>query len=500
MKFLFVCFIIYSVNTYSNPIDTAESINKLVTDLYLRGQFNGSILVAVNDRVIYRNGFGESNFDTHDKFEPATISCLASVSKQFTAMAIMMLADENKIKFDDPVSKFIPEISKFANDISIRHLLNHTSGIPDVGDLGIDHPGLTNNEVLKTLSDRVTLIFKPGTKYQYSNTGYILLSIVVERITGKPYKKFLTDRILFPLNMKNTFLYDGSNDKSKNVAIGYSQFGKIDGFNSFTTGDGGMYSNVDDLLKWDEALYTEKLVKVSTLDSSFMPAKVVEGRTTYGFGWNITGTGDDKILWHTGSTGGFRAFIERRLKERIAVIILTNKGNSKRMEINDAIVDIFKGEPYKLPKLPISELMYQSINDRGIHFALNSYDSLKEAKDTTYDFSESELNSLGYELLGENKKSDAVQIFRLNTFSYPNSSNAFDGLGDAFVEAGKRDSAIKSYQKAVDLDKNNIQSFDKLNKLKRMLLLKYTMLVLGLIIVAFLLFRIANSLKLHRRA
>ena len=467
MKFLFGFLFIWSINAYAIPKDTTESINKLMSSLYQRGQFNGSVLVAVNGKIIYTNGFGESNFDTHAKFTPATLSCLASVSKQFTAMMIMMLAEQNKINYDDPISQYVPELSKYAYGITIRHLLTHTSGIPDVGDLGIDHPGLTNIEVLKTLTKQDSLAFKPGTKYQYSNTGYILLSIIVERITGKSFKDYLTEKILFPLKMNNTFLYDGSQQLSNNIAIGYSQFNQKDGYTELTTGDGGMFSNVYDLLKWSEALYSEELVKQSTLDTAFIPAKVMEGKTTYGFGWNITGTGADKVVWHTGNTGGYRAFIERRLKDRITIIILTNKGNSRRMEINDAIVNILNDKPYSLPKLPISEKMYNTIKEHGINVALSMYDSLKTANDTTYDFAESELNTLGYQLVSENKISDAIAIFKLNTTSYPKSSNAFDSLGDAYVAVRDKDHAIKSYQIAIDLDKNNLESIRKLNNLKK---------------------------------
>jgi tetratricopeptide (TPR) repeat protein len=267
--------------------------------------------------------------------------------------------------------------------------------------------------------------------------------------------------------MNNTFLYDGSQQLSNNTAIGYSQFNQKDGYASLTTGDGGMFSNVYDLLKWSEALYSEELVKQSTLDNAFTPAKVIEGKTTYGFGWNITGTGA-KVVWHTGNTGGYRAFIERRLKDRITIIMLTNKGNSRRMEINDAIVNILNGKPYSLPKLPVSEKMYNTIKERGINVALNMYDSLKTANDTTYDFAESELNTLGYQLVSETKLNDAIAIFKLNTTSYPKSSNAFDSLGDAYVAVRDKDDAIKSYQIAIDLDKNNLESIRKLNNLKKL--------------------------------
>jgi len=468
LQIVFLLSIFASGQISGVPTDTAKAIDKLMQTLHERGQYNGSIIIAINGKIIYRNGLGESNFDTHKKFTPETISCLASVSKQFTAMTIMILGEQNKLRYDDLLSKYIPELTKYADGVTIRNLLTHTSGIPDVGDLGIDHPGLTNNEVLRALIKQESLVFKPGTKYQYSNTGYVLLAIIVERVTKKSFNDYLAEKILLPLKMSKTFLYDGSQSRSGDVAGGYNQFGLKDDFNSLETGDGGMFSTVDDLLKWDRALYSERLVKQSTLDTAFTPAKVIEGTTTYGFGWNITGTGENRMVWHTGNTAGFRAFIERVLKDRIAIIMLTNKGNSKRMEISNAILNILKGLPYQLPRRPISERMYGMINEHGVDFAIKTYDSLRAAHDTTYDFSESELNTLGYQLLSEDKKNDGVQIFKLNTLNYPTSSNAFDSLGDAYSAIRDKDSAIASYQKAVELDKNNVQSRDKLNRLKKL--------------------------------
>jgi len=469
MKFLVFLLTICALHANATPVDSAAGIDHIMTTLYQRGQFNGSILVAVNGKIIYRNAFGESNFDTHEKFAPATISCLASLSKQFTAMTVMMLKEEQKINYDDPVSKYIPELSSYAYGITIRHLLTHTSGIPDVGDLGIDNPALTNTDVLKALMKKdAPTLFRPGTKYQYSNTGYMLLATIVERITNGPFKYFLTEKIIVPLQMQNTFVYDGSQKKPPNTAVGYSQFGQLDDYNGKSEGASGMYSCVDDLLKWDQALYSEKLVKQSTLDTAFTPAHVAEGKTTYGFGWNITGTGGDKVVWHTGSTAGLRAFIERRLKDRVTIIMLTNKGNSRRVEINDAIVNLLAGLSYKLPKIPISEKMYEVINKTGIQSAANMYNALIASKDSTYDFAESELNTLGYQLLGENKSKEGIAIFELNTKTYPNSSNAFDSLGDAYASVHDKDLAIKNYQKAVDLDKNNLESQAKLKKLKQL--------------------------------
>lgn len=229
---------------------------------------------------------------------------------------------------------------------------------------------------------------------------------------------------------------------------------------------GGIQSTVDDLLKWEESFYTEKLVRSSTLEEAFTPFPVKEGTSTYGFGWNITLKDGDKFIWHTGNTGGYRAFIGRRLSEKIAVIMLT-AGDSKRMEINDAIINLVHGKPYALPKMFIVDKLYDQIHKEGITRGIAFYDSLKSKDFQNYDFSELQLNSLGYRLLSEKKSREAVEIFKLNTIAYPASSNVFDSLGEAYYETGDTATAIKCYEKALELDPTNLSSINMLKKLKK---------------------------------
>ena len=159
--------------------------------------------------------------------------------------------------------------------------------------------------------------------------------------------------------------------------------------------------------------------------------------------------------------------IERRLSEQITVIILTNKGNSKRLEINDAILNILSGRSYVFPKRSIAEMMYEAISKQGFQAAIKKYQSFRAANDSTYDFSESELNSLGYQLLnGNHKTSEAIEIFRLNTEAYPKSSNAFDSLAEAYEVSGNKELAIKNYQTAVELDPTNLHAVEMLKKLR----------------------------------
>ncbi len=273
-KILLICIIsCHYASAFSQKLETR--IDSLMNALYQREQFKGSALVSIDGKVVYKNAYGQSNFGSKEKFSPATVFNIASLAKAFTAMSIMMLAEENKLMYTDAIEKYLPELRN--QGITIRHLLTHTSGIPDVGDLGIDDENLTNNIALKRLQ-HPTGFREPGQKYQYSNTGYLLLATIVERVSGQKFGDFLKERILQPLGMKNTYLS-----------------GK-------TVGMGDMHSNVDDLLKWEQSFYTEKLVRSYTLDSAFIPYPVKEGSSTYGFGWNIVSKVGELFLWHSGNS------------------------------------------------------------------------------------------------------------------------------------------------------------------------------------------------------
>ena len=281
----------------------------------------------------------------------------------------------------------------------------------------------------------------PGEKYRYSNPGYVLLAIIVKKASGQSFGDFLKERIFKPLGMNDTY-----------------EEGAI-------AGDGGVYSTVDDLFKWDQALYTERLVRQSTLAESFTPGKVRSGTSSYGFGWNagsalgpaqnLFGMHGNRYVWHTGKTGEWRAFIDRRIDEKITVVLLTNKGDSKRTEINQCILNVLAGKPFVLPKRPGGEMLYAVIKRSGIDEGLKLFDSLKRAQNADFDVGEEELNMLGYKLLGDKLAKESIAIFKLNTTQHPGSSNAFDSLGDAYSKDGQKQAALESYEKAVSLDPGN---------------------------------------------
>jgi CubicO group peptidase (beta-lactamase class C family) len=471
MKLVLSLLLVGFLDAHVSPGDQSQAIDRLMSALNERGQFNGSVLVALRGNIIYRNALGRANFSTNVKLTPETPFCLASVTKPFTAMAIMMLAEQHKLQYDDRVSKYIPEFSPspVAGEITIRQLLTHTSGIPDFDDLGIDDSALNAEKLVRALLSREAALGRPGQRYRYSNPGYVLLAIIVKRVSGQSFSDFLDQRIFKPLGMNRTFVYDSPRKRHEDAATGYDQFGQEDDIRPTTGpgGDGGIYSTVDDLLKWDQALYTDQLVPPSALSLAFTPASVKEGRSTYGFGWNVGETGGGKYVWHTGKSAGFRAFIERRLGERVTVILLTNRGDSKRTEINDAILNILAGKPYVLPQRSGAEKLYAAIHESGLQAAMRWFDSLRRTPSSDYDFSEAELNTLGYKLLyGDKSAGDAIAIFRLNTAEHPNSSNAFDSLGEAYRVGGQKKLAVASYQKAIELDPRNLHARGMLKELE----------------------------------
>ena len=425
--------------------DQAETIRRMLMELHENDEFTGSVLVARAGTVIYRDAIAPTPDDARKLL--TSPSNIASLAKAFTAMAVMMLAEQGKLNYDDLIARHVPELAGATPDITIRHLLTHTSGIPDVGDLGIDRPGVDEGDVVNAVRTHHARFARPGFRYRYSNTGYIILAMAVENASGRTFDEFLQSAIFEPLEMNSTRPDPGPRGAQE------------------TKGDGGLVSTVDDLLKWDQALAGERLVRAKTFAEALVPARVAEGESTYGFGWNIAHRDGQTYMWHTGNSGGQRAFLGRRLGDRIAIIILTN-GNSRRVEIADAIVNILHGRPYVPPKLSIARKLLTAIEGQGVDGALALYEQLRKTAATRYDFSEPELNGLGYTLLERGRNVDAIRVFELNVRQFPTSSNAFDSLGEAFYRSGQRAEAAKAYARAVELDPSNVNARAMLLKLK----------------------------------
>ena len=446
----------------------ADRLDSLMQALHGRGQFNGSILVSVSGKMVYEKAYGKADLEKNEDFTTSTPCYLASLSKQFTAMGIMMLEEKKLLDFNDPISKYFPEFPSYAQTVTIRHLLNHTSGIVNYENLGIDHSWITNKEVFESLVTQPALRFKPGDKYEYSNSGYVLLALIIEKVSGTSFSGFMEKNIFQPLGMHDSFVYDKSTPRTKLREKAYGKFNDISQYGGGAVGDGGIFSSVDDLFKWDAALYGETLVSQSTLSKAFSPAMLNNGTTSpYGFGWMLKNENGEQIVYHTGGSGGLRTFIERQLTHQNTIIILTNIENSPRMEIRNSIVNILANKPYTLPKISIATEMYKISNENGIDSAINFYNFNKLRHTGIYDFGEQELNLLGYKLWSIKKIDEAVAIFKLNVGAYPASSNAHESLGEAYLERGDKQMAAESFNKSLGIDPQNSDAIRMLRKINK---------------------------------
>ena len=288
-----------------------------------------SLLVLRNGVALVHRGYGLSDLEHGVEAGPATNYRLASVTKQFTASAILLLAEDGRLSLDDRVRKWLPSLPASDDAITLRHLLTHASGLIDYEDVMPDTvtEQLRDADVLRLLEGQARTYFTPGTDYRYSNSGYSLLALVVERASGMRFQDFLRERIFLPLGMRDTLAYVRGGPEVPHRAYGYSE---IEGrwtrtdqsMTSAVLGDGGIYSSIDDLAKWDAALYDDRLLNEASRRMASTPwTKTDDPAVEYGFGWRITGDS----LWHSGETIGFRNVIVRYPKQRLTVILLSNR-------------------------------------------------------------------------------------------------------------------------------------------------------------------------------
>jgi len=305
-----------------------------------------SVMVIHRGKPVFAKGYGLADLETRVPCATNTNFRLASVTKQFTAMAVLMLAEHKQLSLDERLADFFPEFPAYGDQITVRHLLTHTSGLPDYEDeipAGTTIPVL-DQDVLRILLKQDNTCFPPGTQYRYSNSGYALLALIVEQRSGQTFARFLKQKIFAPLKMSNTLAYESGLSTVANRAYGHSPEGS--GFRrtdqsltSSVLGDGGVYSSVADLFKWDQALYTTKLVSGKMLQEAFTPAIPTDkpGRS-YGFGWYLGEYGGLKEIWHGGETMGFRTRIMRFPERKFTVILLANRSDAVLDELPHEIV------------------------------------------------------------------------------------------------------------------------------------------------------------------
>lgn len=328
-------------------------------------RFSGSILIARDGQPIVSKSYGMANVELGVPNTPTTVFRLASLTKQFTATAIMMLQEQGKLNVNDPIGKYLADCPETWRTITIRHLLTMTSGIPGVSALelgplrGLPVPWDQWLDATK----RKPLDFAPGENFKYANSGYTLLGFIIERVTGKSYGEFLQENIFTPLGMKQSG-YEDPLRIIKNRATGYRQL-PGDPITNVPYAEvirlyaaGGIYSTTEDLLLWDRALSTNKLLSQRSLDEMFTPYKEMLPGKGYAYGWWTSRKFGRREIAHGGNLAGFITYIARFPSDRVTVIVLSNNGRGSSGKISNVLSAIVFGAPYEIPKerkaIPVS--------------------------------------------------------------------------------------------------------------------------------------------------
>ncbi len=388
--FLFVAQHAAIAQNNPDPEKTAK-IQEVLSLAHKYRQFNGSALVVEKGQVVYRGAFGMANMEWGISNTPETRFRLGSITKQFTSMLTLQLVEQGKIKLDGKISDYLPDYRKDIGDkVTIHHLLTHTSGIPSYTDQPAFFENVSRNPY--KVADFVKkytsgdLLFEPGSKYAYNNSGYFLLGAIIERVTGKLYEQVLRENILDPVGMKNTG-YDHYQTIIQKRAAGYSK--TLDGYTNANYLDmsipyaaGSLYSTVDDLHLWDQALYTDKLISAQSKELMYKPFL-----QNYAYGWVVRDASfkqNEKpvpIIAHGGGINGFATFIARFPNEKSLIVILDNTGQNAQ-RLSDVIAKILYGQPYDPPRMSIAEALDKTIRDKGVEAGIAQY---RESEDETVD-------------------------------------------------------------------------------------------------------------------
>lgn len=314
-------------------------------------------MVRKNGRTVFTQGYGVAQLDKNGAarrpIDAQTDFRLASFTKQFTATAIMLLVRDGRLRYEERLTDVFPDFPAYGRAITIRSLLTHTSGLPDyeslMGPEWTAERQISDKEVLELLERQSTGKFAPGTSWSYSNSAYVVLGLIVAKVSGEPFPQFLAKRVFRPLGMRSTLAYVKGHGEIPRRAYGYSRndAGQLvasdQSSTSATLGDGGVYSNLVDLAKWDDALRNHTLLRADEMAAAFTPVKLLDGSdpkwpretgednlnpgkpVAYGFGWFLDPYKDHRRMWHSGTTCGFRTVIERFPGEDLSIVILANR-------------------------------------------------------------------------------------------------------------------------------------------------------------------------------
>ena len=463
--------------TPSSNDNLAKKVDAYLTQGEANG-FSGAVLIAKKGEIIINKGYGFANRAEQIANMPNTVFSTGSVTKQFTATAILKLVELNKLKLIDPIHTFFEDLPEDKKDITIHQLLTHSAGFVDViGDGDFDY--MPTQEFFKTLFD-TELLYNPGERHRYSNASYSILARIIELTSGKSYESFLQEYLFEPSNMKQTgyLLPEWKNSIKahgyargvKDVGTMIQRFQDADKISWVLKGNGGIQSTQEDMFKWYKALKNNTVLSEAStklLTTPYIQEQQGSDESFYAYGWAIFNSDrNTKIITHNGSNGiFFHEFMW--LPEEDVVIIYSTNAYSRNVEVTWRLEKMIFDETYE--PTPIKKSPYTLVLDFIENNKASQSNELINLIKQDYgsDFEDANvLNQIGYMLLRENKTSNwIIELFKLNTQLFPNNANLWDSLGDGYKNKGDKINAIKAYKKALELDATLTASKNSLREL-----------------------------------
>jgi len=486
----------------ANAQTTQPRLDSFFSSLYAYKEINGNVLVAENGQTIYEKSFGYADFANKTAHSEHSQFILASVSKVFTSAAVLQLRDKGILKLDDPVTKYFPGFPY--PDITIRHLLSHTSGLPDYQlyeDLITKNPQkiFSNQDLFPALKIwKQPLTNKPGEKWNYSNNNFILLALLVEKLSRMPFEKYIQKNIFKVSGMNDTyFLNDPVHTADKRKATGYdyplfisAELKEVDSIRKYRwivynasgfTGQGGIVTTARDMLQFDKALYAGKILKPSSLQEAFTPAKLNNGenadadigigKASYGLGWFIfSDSTNGKIVWHGGGRPGSVSFFLRNITKKQTVILFDNAFNKSLYANAVNALAILNNNPVQFHKKSLVREYNSTLAEKGVDAAFCRMQEL-QVDSIHYFLSEDDMNELGLQLLYAGKSPAhnewALEVLKLNILLFPKSFNTYDSYGEALSNTNHKQEAIFMYKKSIELNPANEQGKKALSELMK---------------------------------
>lgn len=436
------------LSMFSNAFSqtTAHKIDSLLHIAHQRGFFNGNALVAEGEQIIYQNEIGFADGSGTNKLTPDLRFNIGSISKEFDGVGLMMLKEQGQISLSDPVSRFFPNLPSWADSVTVKHLLQYTSGLPENN----SETSPTDNNVWTFLQNIASLEFPAGTNYLYNNSNTFLRKRIVEQITGITFRDFVETNMLIPCGMENAAVDLQAN--APKFAKAFDNRKTEDVYRQYMSG--WVQTTTHDLYKWSKCLHSNKLISETSLYELLKPSKH-GGQSALG----ISRFKEDKLLlhYHHGSTYNFEASMYHNPEDDFTVVLLTNNKNFNVGDLTSAIDAILRGEPFQIPRKSIYMNLRTAIYYDGFVQAMKWYESVKASQRVMYDFAneERELIKTGNFLISRGRSKEGIRTLQFAAETFPQSHQPYIALADAYYQLENYTSALENYHQVVSLSEGN---------------------------------------------